>query len=69
MHSPWIKELQAINSVHDRYNPAYWHELHHYILGFHDSTFECVARGFSVEKLELSFSEALTKATNRILEY
>ena len=34
--SPWIAELEAINSVHDYYNPSPWRDLNHYIFWFHD---------------------------------
>jgi hypothetical protein len=66
INSPWIKELQAINSVHRQYDPSRWGGLSHYILGFHDTTFECVARSFSVEKIRMSFPEALAFATRRL---
>lgn len=49
VNSRWIKELEAINSVHRRYNPQMWRELSHFIFWFHDSTFESVARSFKVE--------------------
>lgn len=48
VNSPWIDELKSINSVHDFYDPNYWVDLHHFVFGFHDSTFECVARSFEV---------------------
>jgi len=66
INSPWIKELQAINSVHPQYDPSRWGDRNHYILGFHDSTFECVARGLSVETIRMSFPEALAFACQRL---
>jgi hypothetical protein len=50
-NSSWLKELEAINAVHSCYDPKSWRELKHYILPFHDSTFECVARSFKVEDI------------------
>jgi hypothetical protein len=34
-----------MNSVHYRHDPERFRVLNHYILSFHDSTFECVAEG------------------------
>jgi len=35
-----------MNSVHPRHNPKMYDDLKHYVFAFHDSTFECIARGF-----------------------
>lgn len=58
-NSRWIKQLEAINAVHHCYKPELWRELKHYILPFHDCTFECVARGFTVEKHLKGFPQLL----------
>lgn len=58
-NSLWIKELEKINSVHRLYKPDRWRSLNHYILPFHDCTFECVARGFKAEKQFKSFPQML----------
>jgi hypothetical protein len=50
-NSAWIRELEKINSVHRQYRSERWQQLHHYILPFHDCTFECVANGFKAKKL------------------
>lgn len=42
-HSSLIDSLEKINSVHSQHNPARFAEKTHYILTFHDTTFECVA--------------------------
>ncbi|MEA3046134.1 MAG: hypothetical protein QOJ53_466 [Sphingomonadales bacterium] len=65
--SPWIAELAAINAVHPRDDPASWAELRHFILGFHDSTFECVARGFRVETKRGSIADLLEEACRRLV--
>lgn len=67
-NSRWIRELEAINAVHAQHRPATWRSLNHYILGFHDSMFECVAEGFSVETYEVSLSELLAKVCGRLVE-
>jgi hypothetical protein len=43
--SSWIRRLERMNSVHYRHDPERFRVLNHYILSFHDSTFECVAEG------------------------
>jgi hypothetical protein len=37
-----------MNSVHPYHDPKQFEELNHYVFTFHDSTFECVARGLEV---------------------
>jgi hypothetical protein len=43
LRSPWIAAMERRNRVHDRHNPARFSDLRHFILPFHDSTFECAA--------------------------
>jgi hypothetical protein len=50
LSSSWIHALERMNSVHP------YHDRHrflegkrHFVLSFHDTTFECVARDYSVE--------------------
>jgi hypothetical protein len=66
-NSVWLKELAAINAVHERYKPEVWSDLKHYILPFHDSTFECVARGFKVETVQMPLSELLSEICKRLV--
>jgi hypothetical protein len=47
--SSWIRRLERMNSVHERHNPEKFDRLSHYILTFHDSTFECVAEDYEFE--------------------
>jgi hypothetical protein len=35
-----------MNSVHPYHRPARYEELRHFVLAFHDSTFECVAKSY-----------------------
>lgn len=67
-NSSWLKELERINAVHANYRPERWRELKHYILPFHDCTFECVARGFRVETRLTSLSELLFDICRRLVE-
>ncbi|CAN90885.1 hypothetical protein predicted by Glimmer/Critica [Sorangium cellulosum So ce56] len=65
--SRWIAELMKINSVHSQYNPEEWKQYRHYLLAFHDETFECIARSHSLKQTMSSFPEALDLCTKRIL--
>jgi hypothetical protein len=44
--SSWIRALAEMNSVHPRHDPARYASLRHFILCFHDKTFECIAKTF-----------------------
>ena len=65
-NSPWIKELEAINSVHSCYRPESWSMLNHYIFGFHDSTFECVAESFAAEAKTATIPEVLAEICSKL---
>lgn len=43
--SSWLRRLERMNSVHPSHDPRQFDELQHFVFAFHDSTFECVARG------------------------
>ncbi len=66
-NSSWLKELEAINSVHSCYRAEAWRDLNHYILPFHDCTFECVARGFKVEAFQIPLRELLAEICRRLV--
>jgi hypothetical protein len=67
LNSRWLAELEAINSVHRCYKPDRWRWLHHYVLWFHDTTFECVAESFKVELYRESMADLLAQACKRLL--
>jgi hypothetical protein len=51
VNSSWIRRLEKMNSVHPYHRKESYDSLRHFILSFHDSTFECVASGYE-SKLE-----------------
>src|SRR5258707_851658 len=67
-NSPWIRELEAINAIHRGYRPEPWSKLNHYIFGFHDSTFECVAESFLVEARATTVPELLTEICGKLVQ-
>jgi hypothetical protein len=66
-NSPWIKELEAINSIHHNYNPEHWRSFNHYIFGFHDSTFECVAKSFTVDMRVATLPNLLAEICGKLV--
>jgi hypothetical protein len=45
-HSSWIRRLEKMNSVHPSHSHSMFEDYKHYVLSFHDSTFECIAEGY-----------------------
>jgi hypothetical protein len=66
-NSRWLAEQQRINSVHWQYDPSSWLGTYHYVLLFHDSLFECLANGHRIERLRMSFGEAVELASRRLI--
>ena len=65
-NSCWLAEQERINSVHSLYNPSKWKTLKHYLLLFHDETFECLAQDFKVEVMTESMGQAVKMVTERL---
>jgi hypothetical protein len=60
--SSWIRKLERMNSVHDRHDSSrFFKDKRHFVFTFHDSTFECIARGFEVERLTGTLGYALDR--------
>jgi len=68
VNSPWIKEIEENNKVHRHYNSESWRTLKHYIFWFHDTTFECIARSFSVQVYNESVEQMLKRMCSRLLD-
>jgi hypothetical protein len=47
--SSWLHALERMNAVHPAHRPHHFAAYRHYIFAFHDSTFECIAEGFTFE--------------------
>lgn len=48
--SEWIKELSKMNSIHPAHQDEHFSEYEHFIFFFHDSCFEVVAEGYTIDK-------------------
>jgi hypothetical protein len=64
--SSWIQDLERMNAVHPRHRSGYLNSCHHYIFAFHDSTFECVAEGFTVQMHRGSLRSAVRLMVARL---
>jgi hypothetical protein len=50
INSSWVRQAEKRNSVHPYHSAKHFFEdKHHYIFFFHDSTYECIAKSFTVE--------------------
>lgn len=64
-NSYMLRELEAIQKSHDRFNPDDFKKFRHFILTFHDNTFECVAEDFQLlDKTETQFQLIAAIADN-----
>jgi hypothetical protein len=59
--SSWIRILAEMNSVHPHHSPALFANLRHFILCFHDSTFECIGKGFDVTVVDGPLAKAIAE--------
>jgi hypothetical protein len=60
-NSSWIRRLEQMNSVNPCHEPERFWARSHYVLTFHDSTFECVADDYTVEIHESSLKKILPR--------
>jgi hypothetical protein len=62
--SSWLRSLERMNSVHPYHRPERFSRYKHFILTFHDTTFECLAEAFSVSLRRGSVWRVLMGAKN-----
>lgn len=67
-NSSWLAAEQAINSVHPGYRPETWTKLTHYLLEFHDESFECLAEAYEIQLSRCSFRSAVDWVVARLFE-
>ena len=65
-NSSWIRQLEKMNSVHAHHRDGWLLTLKHFIFAFHDSTFECVARGLSLSTHSGSLESLLAEMRKRL---
>lgn len=68
VNSPWLTEVRANNEVHPGYGPERWESAKHFILWFHDSTFECLAASLDAEVISERREDLLKRVTAMLIE-
>lgn len=68
INSSWIAELEERNRVHPHHSAAPFAELKHYVLTFHDETFECIARSHTAEIVTDTYPHVLHGIVDRLTE-
>jgi hypothetical protein len=66
--SRWIGELEEANRVHPYHSPTRFTDYRHFIIQFHDSTFECVAKGFISYWTRQSMPSLLAELARRVVD-
>jgi hypothetical protein len=58
-NSSWLRQLEKMNSVHPRHSPKHFEDYRHFVLSFHDSTFECIAFNYEFQIINGSMTDAI----------
>jgi hypothetical protein len=66
VHSSWVRQLERMNSVHPYHRPERFKSYRHFVLAFHDSTFECIAEGYTCEVTSGPLNEVAAKAARSL---
>lgn len=65
-NSNLIEDIDHIQKIHPYYDPLKLKDYKHYLLTFHDSMFECVAKDFEVENIHTSMYKQATVILNEL---
>jgi hypothetical protein len=65
-NSPWLATERKTNSVHRGFRADRWERINHYLLCFHDDTFEFLAEGWAAEVIAASFPQVVGLAVERM---
>ena len=65
-NSEWIKEIEQLNSY--QFPGTSYSDFRHFLIFFHDSTFECIARDINLSIPDKPYSEIITEITRKIGE-
>jgi hypothetical protein len=68
LNSSWVRSLEKMNSVHRYHRKERFDALRHFVLTFHDSTFECVAKGYSWEPASGPLDELVANEARRLAD-
>jgi len=68
-NSAWIAQAEQHNSVHPCHRVGWHDHYNHYVLTFHDETFECIARSWRAEAMHCSLAEAIVAVGAKIVNH
>ncbi|BFT72403.1 hypothetical protein PAENIP36_38450 [Paenibacillus sp. P36] len=66
INSNWIKAEEKINSIHNYYKQERWKDRIHFLLLFHDESFECIADAYEISIYRESFKLVLFKVLSEL---
>ena len=66
-NSTWLEQERQINSVHDHHSDSRFLTLNHYLLSFHDDTFEALADSVTIDTIEATTAELLLDACRHLV--
>ena len=66
VNSSWVRSFERMNSVHPYHRSERFAALRHFVLSFHDTTFECVAEGYSYELADGPLDHLIAKEARRL---
>jgi hypothetical protein len=66
--SSWIRSLAEMNSVHPHHRSELFADYRHFVLAFHDTTFECVATGYEHELTAGPVNQLIAREAARLPE-
>lgn len=65
-HSSWLRILERRNRVHPYHSASSYADLRHFVLAFHDSTFECIARGYEIQLIRGSVAGVIQSMLGKL---
>jgi hypothetical protein len=65
--SSWLRRLEEMNRVHPQHDPDRYAARRHFVIAFHDTTFECIALAFKVETVVSSHHVVIARMLRGLL--
>ena len=62
----WLKRRIEMNRVHPYHTDKMFDDLRHFVVAFHDSTFECLATDLTLTTMRGSIMDAVTSLTSKL---
>jgi hypothetical protein len=65
-NSQWLENLKQVLSTEGKDESQAWDKYRHFVLGFHDSRFECIAKSYYIEAYSSNVEEVFDIAYDRV---